>query len=202
MDEAHQLEDVATQYFGVAFSNFRVDDLVRDGERLLRPHRSRTRREIEGGLRALAHRVAEPASVLRSAVARAARPDGGRSDARTSRVRYTAEAMAEHAEDGLMLAGALEGSKPRWRCDTPRTPGRADDSRISSVGPLALSSDRAGDRTPRLRSGPAFLLRADDPDFVYYRRDPRAAASSCARRRSTCRASSARRCSIASAPSC
>ncbi len=35
VDEAHQLEDVATQYFGVAFSNYRVDDLVRDGERLL-----------------------------------------------------------------------------------------------------------------------------------------------------------------------
>src|SRR5687767_6019857 len=35
VDEAHQLEDVATQYFGVSFSNYRVDDLVRDGERLL-----------------------------------------------------------------------------------------------------------------------------------------------------------------------
>ena len=35
VDEAHQLEDVATQYFGVAFSNFRVDDLVRDAARLL-----------------------------------------------------------------------------------------------------------------------------------------------------------------------
>ena len=35
VDEAHQLEDVATQYFGVAFSNFRVDDLVRDGARVI-----------------------------------------------------------------------------------------------------------------------------------------------------------------------
>ena len=32
VDEAHQLEDVATQYFGVAFSNYRVDDCVRDGD--------------------------------------------------------------------------------------------------------------------------------------------------------------------------
>src|SRR5688500_4305070 len=35
VDEAHQLEDVATQYFGVSFSNYRVDDLVRDGDRAL-----------------------------------------------------------------------------------------------------------------------------------------------------------------------
>src|SRR5436190_15754494 len=33
VDEAHQLEDVATQYFGIAVSNFRLDDLVRDVER-------------------------------------------------------------------------------------------------------------------------------------------------------------------------
>ena len=35
VDEAHQLEDVATNYFGVTFSNYRVDELVRDGDRVL-----------------------------------------------------------------------------------------------------------------------------------------------------------------------
>jgi len=35
IDEAHQLEDVATQYFGIALSNIRIEDLVRDTERLL-----------------------------------------------------------------------------------------------------------------------------------------------------------------------
>ena len=33
IDEAHQLEDVATQYFGISVSNYRVADLVRDAER-------------------------------------------------------------------------------------------------------------------------------------------------------------------------
>ena len=33
-DEAHALEDVATEYFGVGASNFRVDELVHDAERL------------------------------------------------------------------------------------------------------------------------------------------------------------------------
>ena len=35
VDEAHQLEDVATQYFGVSVSTYRFDELARDGERLI-----------------------------------------------------------------------------------------------------------------------------------------------------------------------
>jgi ATP-dependent DNA helicase DinG len=35
-DEAHELEDVATNYFGVTVSNLRVDDLLRDVEQTLR----------------------------------------------------------------------------------------------------------------------------------------------------------------------
>src|SRR5207248_3135866 len=33
IDEAHQLEDVATQYFGYAFSNYRIEEYARDVER-------------------------------------------------------------------------------------------------------------------------------------------------------------------------
>src|SRR4029079_12601364 len=34
VDGAHQLEDVATQYFGVGISTYRIDDLADDVERL------------------------------------------------------------------------------------------------------------------------------------------------------------------------
>jgi ATP-dependent DNA helicase DinG len=34
-DEAHELEDVATQYFGVMVSNYRMEELARDAERVL-----------------------------------------------------------------------------------------------------------------------------------------------------------------------
>ena len=34
IDEAHQLEDVATQYFGYSVSTYRLEDLARDAERL------------------------------------------------------------------------------------------------------------------------------------------------------------------------
>ncbi len=35
IDEAHQLEDVATQYFGFSVSTYRLEDLARDLERLV-----------------------------------------------------------------------------------------------------------------------------------------------------------------------
>ena len=35
-DEAHELEDVAADYFGVTVSNLRVEDLLRDVEHTLR----------------------------------------------------------------------------------------------------------------------------------------------------------------------
>ena len=35
-DEAHEVEDVATQYFGMQFSNYRVDELARDTDQTLR----------------------------------------------------------------------------------------------------------------------------------------------------------------------
>ena len=49
VDEAHQLEDVATQYFGVSVSTYRFDELARDGERADRGRRRR--REGAGAAR-------------------------------------------------------------------------------------------------------------------------------------------------------
>jgi ATP-dependent DNA helicase DinG len=45
LDEAHQLEDVATQYFGRSVSNYRLDDLVRDAGHLLNAEARSTIRE-------------------------------------------------------------------------------------------------------------------------------------------------------------
>jgi ATP-dependent DNA helicase DinG len=39
-DEAHELEDVASAYFGVGLSNVRIEELARDVEALLRPSKS------------------------------------------------------------------------------------------------------------------------------------------------------------------
>ena len=103
VDEAHQLEDVATQYFGIAFSNSRVEDLVRDGARLLagRPFGDNDE-EVH---RALA-RVADRNRIFFAAISTAPVFRGSGSD---RRARYSADAIADYFEDGMMLAGALEG---------------------------------------------------------------------------------------------
>jgi ATP-dependent DNA helicase DinG len=162
VDEAHQLEDVATQYFGVSFSNYRVDDLVRDGERLL----SGTPRDVEDLARAL-QRVADRSRAFFSALSteRALKVS-------EARARYTAEAMQEHFEDGMMLAGALEGLEATLALATKRTSNDSNDSNGSNdsndpndLSELAASVRR---RAGEVRSDLRFLMRADDPDFVYY----------------------------------
>jgi ATP-dependent DNA helicase DinG len=102
VDEAHQLEDVATQYFGVSFSSFRVDDLIRDAERLIAAAPLETER-VEDAFRALTQ-IKDRAGIFLSALS-LARAVSAIADVRA---RYTSEAMADCAEEGMMLAGALE----------------------------------------------------------------------------------------------
>jgi ATP-dependent DNA helicase DinG len=155
VDEAHQLEDVATQYFGLSFSNYRVDDLVRDAERLL-AGRSLTGRQIAELARALA-RVGDRSRTFFSSVstARALKTND-------ARVRYVADSLTDHFEDGMMLVGALEGLEA-----TLALMANAPNDANGPNGPnesLAAIQRRAGE----LRTDLRFLMRADDSDFVYY----------------------------------
>jgi ATP-dependent DNA helicase DinG len=56
LDEAHLLEDVATQYFGIQVSSHRVEDLCRDVERELKAGRLDAR-EVRAELDAVRHRA-------------------------------------------------------------------------------------------------------------------------------------------------
>ena len=168
VDEAHQLEDVATQYFGVAFSNYRVDDLVRDGERLL----SGTPRDVEDLARAL-HRVADRSRAFFSNLLSGGfRLKAEATERRDTRARYTAEAMQEHFEDGMMLAGALEGLEATLALATKRTSNGPNDSNGSNDSNDSNDSNEltasVRRRAGELRADLRFLMRADDPDFVYY----------------------------------
>ena len=164
VDEAHQLEDVATQYFGVSFSNYRVDDLVRDGERVLGATtdagRAFTARQYEEVARALA-RVADRARIFFT----------GLSSARTlrtneSRARYHAEALADHFEDGMMLAGALEGLEATLALIANARPGSEAGAANAAADNEAVAAVQR--RAGELRADLRFLMRASDPDFVYY----------------------------------
>ena len=175
VDEAHQLEDVATQYFGVVFSNFRVDDLARDAERLL-PTVPLEAGRVESAVRALTQ-INDRAGIFFSALS-LARAASATADAR---VRYTSEAMADCAEEGLMLAGALEELERALVDRDSGLPGRRSASREGSGArdsggvhdsefedgvdeAIATIARRARDLRQDLR----FLLRADDEGFVFY----------------------------------
>ena len=161
VDEAHQLEDVATQYFGKSLSAYRIGDLVRDGERLV------TSRDWRNGLdelpRALA-RVTDRCRAFFDGLARAPRGGGGPE----SRIRYDADSLAEHFEAGMALAGALEDLEATLAL-APDPGAEATDSQTepaASDGTEAVAAlqRRAGE----LRADLRFLMRAADPDFVYY----------------------------------
>jgi ATP-dependent DNA helicase DinG len=161
VDEAHQLEDVATHFFGHAFSSYRVDDLLRDGGRLLatRPFGDRDP-EVQ---RALV-KVGEQARTFftRLSTARAFAKGGD------ARARYTADVVADAFEDGMMLAGALESLEsaiPNGPNDpnVPNVPNVPNDPNIPNETASALQR-RAGE----LRTDLRFLMRADDPDYVYF----------------------------------
>ncbi len=54
-DEAHELEDVAGNYFGISVSNFRIDELARDTENLLQREKLYTP-QMSGAIQALRER--------------------------------------------------------------------------------------------------------------------------------------------------
>jgi len=178
VDEAHQLEDVATQYFGRSVSVFRVEDLVRDGERLLAPRkrtpydddagRAFAARQLDDVSRALA-RVADHSRLFFSGLALdpSLRSHGG-ADARA---RYSAESLFDHVDEGMALAGALDGLEatlassvqPRT-AQTETSPIDDTSSASDAADALAALQRRSGELAMDLR----FLIRADDADFVYY----------------------------------
>ena len=171
VDEAHQLEDVATQYFGVAFSNYRVDDLVRDAQRLLATT-SMEAQQAETLTRALT-RVSMHAHGFFTGLSL-----GRTQNPNEARARYNADAFGEHSADALALIRSLEGLEATlalmsgMRETGSGIPALADGkegtpdpgSRIPDPEFLDTLQRRAGE----LRTDLRFLMRADDQDYVYY----------------------------------
>lgn len=172
VDEAHQLEDAATQYFGVAVTSHRVDDLVRDAARMLAAPGSGRPSDAsdEAALTPSQHeeishalvRVAERSRVFFSGLA-LARPfaalPGGE-----MRARYTTETMADHAGDALALASALDALEGAIALALARAPREGGAAAREEIIEAAAIQRRAGE----LRNDLRFLVRAGDPDFVYY----------------------------------
>jgi ATP-dependent DNA helicase DinG len=173
VDEAHQLEDIATQYFGYAVSNYRIDDFARDVEKFAAactarsPERGRQQDGIGKAIRRLRDDserfFAELVFTLRGnhAAARHGRLE--------ERVRVTGRALATVGEAAAYLTGALdlvEGAlallrEPKLNAGETAASDQDEDGASEQLAALVR---RAGEIRDELRR----LLRADDPDFVYF----------------------------------
>jgi ATP-dependent DNA helicase DinG len=176
LDEAHQLEDVATQYFGFSVSNYRVEDLARDVERFVSLGVV-TERETRDEIAKAIERLRDHAKAFFADLALAHRGGRVRSE---ERVRTTAESMGETRESADHLSGALDILEstlallttvrlpvPRPDERKPDTTGTADHDEPASRGKgedAASLARRAGDMCNELR----LLRRSGDDDYVYF----------------------------------
>ncbi|MEO8078383.1 MAG: DEAD/DEAH box helicase, partial [Acidobacteriota bacterium] len=143
VDEAHQLEDVATQYFGLAVSNYRLDDLARDVDQAVRANLVPDRASADAltddaeRLRESGRRFFASLQMTRFDV-----PGVGGAD---SRIRVGAAHMLKVADDGAALVRAVEALE-------------ADVALARDVPEDVLALGR---RAAELRGDLGFLLRAD-----------------------------------------
>jgi ATP-dependent DNA helicase DinG len=151
IDEAHQLEDVATQYFGMTVSTYRIDDLVREVERLVA---SGACRDDPVEMRRASDRVRDRAAMFFHALREVASGGGryGSQAAPPDRQRVNDSLLGGVQGPGVTLIDALDGLQ-----------GVAALVREPSEDVAAVGR-RAGEIRDELR----FLLRAGDPDYVYY----------------------------------
>jgi ATP-dependent DNA helicase DinG len=146
IDEAHQLEDVVTQYFGVSFSGHRMDEFVRDAEQAVASV------PADQGSRAVAiqHAIGDVERAGRRLFDRARgeamRERGG------DRTTLTPDSAARLSDEGSALREELERLGAAIRAVDP-TP---DDLKAIMTRGVALREDVR------------VLLAADDPAFVHF----------------------------------
>jgi ATP-dependent DNA helicase DinG len=155
LDEAHQLEDVVTQYFGISVSTYRLDDLVRDCDRLLK---HAAMRDAAGDIARAIGRVADHARSFFAAIAMARRLRGRFGD---ERLRISAEWFGDIVADGTALITALNGLEAVMTLAARTTKAAGDDD----VGEDALSLGR---RAGEVRDDLQLLLAASDASYVYF----------------------------------
>jgi ATP-dependent DNA helicase DinG len=154
IDEAHNLEDVATQYFGFSVSNYRFDELTRDLEQLL----------ASGGIADGEGRLGRALNVVDD----------------HARLFFSALGLARHDHPPLAKAFTGTGGEDRARVspdmlEPVREPGRhVLDALTGLEATVALARESSEDlraiarRAAELRDELRFLLDATDRDYVFY----------------------------------
>jgi ATP-dependent DNA helicase DinG len=153
IDEAHHLEDVATQYFGIAVSNYRVGDLVRDAERMVNLGQID---DPDSDLRQAIRRVDDHSLTFFGALAMARRSRGSLTE---ERLRVGPQWFGDVLDDGLGLTAALAALEQAMQARSgPAEAGAQTNEDAATI------ARRAGE----LRDHLTFLLEAADPAFVYF----------------------------------
>jgi ATP-dependent DNA helicase DinG len=160
LDEAHQLEDVATQYFGYSVSNYRVEDLARDVERLVAAG-GVDDRTAKGEIAKALERLRDHARAFFTAVAFAHR--GGGRVRSEERVRATSESLAQVVDAAVHLTGALDILEATLAL-LRKAPAADANEQASKAEDAATLARRAGE----LRDDVRFLLRGGDEEYVYF----------------------------------
>jgi ATP-dependent DNA helicase DinG len=163
IDEAHQLEDIATQHFGFSVSNYRLEELARDVQKVAGSGAIEQPDDTLEIDKAVA-RLRNYAAAFFNEVAFAHRGDGRMKS--EERVRATQESLAATQDAAAHLTGALDLLEATLALIKPPRPdldaaeADPDDAR-EDVQALAR---RAGELRTELR----FLLRGGDEAYVYF----------------------------------
>jgi ATP-dependent DNA helicase DinG len=151
IDEAHQLEDVVTQYFGVSLSTYRIEEFVRDADQALAAatdERSRDQFALATTEIDVATTVGDAARWLFELARRELRRETPGND----RVILTADAAARLDDAAQSLAGAFDRVRHAIR-------SRAE-------VPEALQA--IVNRAVTLRQDLTLLLDVTDPKYVHF----------------------------------
>ena len=169
VDEAHQLEDVATQYFGRSVSTFRIEDLLRDVERLALARQLDPARQ---GVLALAvARVREHGLATFTDIAQAHRDRNTGSGRAEERVRATSGTLSPAGENASSLVSALgevESTLVAIAGHTAAGFGSESSDGIDQAARHSESLAALAKRCSELQADVRFLMRASDSDFVFF----------------------------------
>jgi ATP-dependent DNA helicase DinG len=156
-DEAHELEDIAGNYFGISVSNLRMDDLARDVEHLLQREKLYTP-QMSGAIQSLRERSQLFFSLLSA-------HDG----------RFAFDSRREFLEENGDEFLALNQSLYRLGAELEQLPQKPED---------AFSLVR---RAQQLQVQLQFVMESEDPNTVFWveRRGFRGAPGIATRRKST-----------------
>jgi ATP-dependent DNA helicase DinG len=164
-DEAHALEDVATEYFGLQVSSYRVEELVRDALRAVadRPDLASMMKEATGELRRAGERLfQEVADGLRAADGR-----GGPVRARPGRASPYARGKRPDADDGVRAALSPDLIEPAGRA-LERLDGALGSLRDQLADAPSPSLSQIARRAGELRVELQAVTAMKEPSRIYF----------------------------------